>query len=594
MASQAADAGPAQSPRPQVFPQVKRILAISGSHSLFLFTSVLCGVLLAVLTVASAHVSARMLDSVLAGNMPVFVRMVWFAIAIAGAQSLLTAGKRLMSGKFWQGAGFNLRHALSGRVSRATAIAASSEHSGQVLSKLTGDLQGVQALVETDLPDMLVGLVRGSLAVAYMLWCDWMLALVAVLAAPAVFAIVGRLNAPVMGLSQRTQEALGDANKVAAESLVGAETLRAFGLQDRLYDSFARHTDRWLALSMRTGRIQGAITAVGFGASFTPFILVLGIGGFMVLQGRLGFGSVMAFLELMNHVAFPMRDLPRLMNQMAGEAASAKRVMDLLDIPVEREDGGDFSPDPALPLVEFRNVTFTYPGATTPALAGLSFALHKGEMVALAGASGSGKTSVIRLLLGDYAPDSGEILVFGHQLSEWSPKALRRHFSCVDQSTYLFPYSVAENLRLDRDEIGGEQLREAASLAQAAEFIESLPDGYSTPLGEVGNRVSGGERQRLSLARAMLRRGDIMLLDEATSALDYRSERQVLQGLREHLAGTAMLVIAHRLSSVQYADRILVLSEGRVVEEGTHEQLLALGGKYHELYSIQQEGRERE
>ena len=577
-----------------MFPQVKRVLVISGSHSPFLFVSVLCGVLLAVLTVASAHVSARMLDAVLGGNLPVFVRMVWFAIAIAGAQSLLTAGKRFMSGKFWQGAGLNLRRALSTRISRATAAAASSEHSGQVLSKLTSDLQGVQALVETDLPDLFVGLVRGSLAIAYMLWCDWMLALVAVLAAPAVFAIVGRLNAPVMGLSQKTQEALGDANEVATESLVGAETVRAFGLQDRLYGSFVRHTDRWLSLSLRTGRIQGAITAVGFGASFTPFILVLGIGGFMVLQGRLGFGSVMAFLELMNHVAFPMRDLPRIMNQISGEAASAERVLNLLDIPVEREDGGDFNPDPALPLVEFWNVTFTYPGATAPALAGLSFALNKGEMVALAGTSGSGKTSVIRLLLGDYAPDSGEIRVFGRPLGEWSLKALRRHFSCVDQSTYLFPFSVAENLRLGRDEIGDEELREAASAAQAAEFIESLPKGYETPLGEVGNRVSGGERQRLSLARAILRRGDILILDEATSALDYRSERQVIDGLRENFSDAAALVIAHRLSSVQYADRILVLSEGRVVEEGPHDELMALGGKYYQLYRVQQEGRERE
>ena len=427
---------------------------------------------------------------------------------------------------------------------------------------------------------------------AYMLWRNWLLALIAVFAAPAVFAIVGRLNAPMMAVSKEAQETLAKANEVGAESLAGAETVRSFRLQDRLYESFRRHTDKWLILSRRTGSIQSASIALGFGASFAPFILVLGMGGFMVLRGRIGIGVLMAFLDLMNYVAFPMQQLPSMLTQIGGSAASAERVLGLLETPVERQGGRDFAPNPSQPMVEFRDVTFAYPGSSSPTLAGLSFSLYAGETVALVGASGSGKTTVIRLLLGDFAQESGEVRVFGHPVHEWSLEALRRRFSYVSQSTYLFPFSVLENLRLDRKD-DDEQARRAASIAQAAEFAESLPEGYNTPVGEVGNRISGGERQRLSLARAILRRSDILLLDEATSALDYRSERQVIEGLKEHFAGATTLVIAHRLSSVQHANRILVLSDGRVAESGTHEDLLALGGKYHQLYSVQPEGGER-
>ena len=325
-----------------------------------------------------------------------------------------------------------------------------------------------------------------------MLWKHWVLALVAVLGAPAVFMIVRRLSGPVMNISREGQETLAKANEIATESLSGAEIVRSFGLRQTMLESYYKRTGEWLGIMRRYSTMATLAAAVGFGAGFTPFILIFGIGGYMVLRGDIQMGVLLAFLELLNYVSFPMERLPRLLAQIAAETASARRVIDLLDTPIERKDGADFSPDPRYPAVEFRNVTFTYPGSSQPALSGVSFKVDLGETVAVVGSSGSGKSTLFRLLLGDYEPDEGEVLVFGRDLREWSLTALRSHFSYVGQTTYLFPFSVRENLRLGDEALDDDRLQAAARLAQADGFVRSLPQGYDTPAGELGNRISGG------------------------------------------------------------------------------------------------------
>lgn len=589
MATQAAPAQAVTPSKPSVAKVLSRLLSVTGRRSYLLYLSALSGLLISVAAVMSADLTAKLMNSMVARNLSAFMNLIWPAALIRLGHILLTGLQEYMNGRFGHETTGDLRQGIARRLSRATAQASYREHSGQTLSRLTSDLGSAQNLLQSSLPGFFTGCVQAGFALAYMLWKHWVLALVAVLGAPAVFMVVRRLSGPVMNISREGQETLAKANEIAAESLSGAEIVRSFGLRQAMAELLTKRTGEWLGIMKRYSSMASFAAAVGFGASFTPFILIFGLGGYMVLKGDIQLGVLAAFLELLNYVSFPMEQLPRLLTQIAAESASAQRVLDLLDTAVEREDGADFSPDPRYPALEFRNITFTYPGSSKPALSGVSLKVNLGETVAVVGSSGSGKSTLFRLLLGDYEPDEGEIFVFGRSVREWSLTALRNRLSHVSQTTYLFPFSVKENLRLGDETLDDDKIEAVARLAQADGFIQSLPQGYNTPVGELGNRISGGERQRLSLARALLRRADILLLDEATSALDYQAERRVIQGIWEAAGHKAILVIAHRLSSVQHADRILVLEDGKPVESGTHDELMAKKGRYYLLYSSEEE-----
>lgn len=569
---------------------LKRTLAMAGRLNWYLVAAIVVAVVVSVIAVVQSDFLARLLDSMLAADLE---RLKWTAlvtVAIAVADLLLSSTQQASLGYFAHCSLERLHAGAAHRISHAQASYMTQEHSGQILSRLTSDLGLVQSLLQQDLLGLVSGSLTGLLAISYMFYKNWLLALIAIFGTPAIFLAMGRLNRPLTAYSKEAQEALGQINVVVEETIAGASIARAFGLGETLSERFRAGNRLWLDKSARRITYSALLASVGLTVSFTPFLLVFGFGGLLMLKGKVTFGTLFAFINLLNYVSFPIQELPRVLGEIASKSAALERVLEILDLPVEREDGESCEFDVNAPVVEFRNVTFSYPGTRTPALRDVSFAVEQGEKVAFAGSSGSGKSTILRLLLGEYDPNQGSIFVGGHDIRKWSLKSLRSRFGKVSQDTYLFPYSVTENLTLGLAAPSPADICMAAQIACADSFVRELPDSYDTLLGEMGGRLSGGERQRLSLARAILRKPRVLLLDEATSAMDYDLERKVLTGLKDTLEGVTTLAIAHRLSTIAGADHIYVLENGSIVESGDHASLMDSQGRYASLHTSQTAG----
>jgi len=321
-----------------------------------------------------------------------------------------------------------------------------------------------------------------------------------------------------------------------------------------------------------------------------PTVFCIGFGSYLIIRGEMSPGQLVAFHFLFGFVKWPLAFLPDMLNRLKRSMGAGERVAEVMDIKPERSGGRDFSggdaPGGDDEAMRFEEVGFSY-GEGPPVLQDMSFSLARGERIAIVGASGCGKSTVLKLACGDYETHTGRILVEGHDSREWDLSALRSRLSVISQDVFLFPTSILENIAYGRPGASREEIEAAARTANAEEFILKAPQGYETQVGERGIKLSGGQRQRIALARAILKDAPFLLLDEPTSALDTHSEALVQEAIERSLEGRTAVIVAHRLSTIKGVDRILVMDKGRVAEEGPHEALLAAGGLYAALYSRQ-------
>ena len=393
---------------------------------------------------------------------------------------------------------------------------------------------------------------------------------------------------PYKKINEETMQQASVLNSQMIEGLRGIETIKCNAGEDNELERLEREYIKSLKISIRSSKLsttQTLITSL-ISTGFTMLTTYVGIS--QVLQGDITLGSFMAFSTLSSYFTNPVSNLVSLQLQIQEASISMKRLTEIMDYETEQSDDQEHTELEQIEGdIEFRDVTFRY-GNRNPALDHVSFTIPAGKKVALVGSSGSGKSTITKLLLKYYEPESGEIRVNGVNLDEYTNDSVRRAISYVPQNIELFSKTILDNIRISRPDATVDEVKEAAKKADAHEFIRKLPLQYYTYLEEAGNGLSGGEKQRIALARAFLKNSNLYILDESTSNLDFATENAIFDMIYNQLADRSMLIVAHRLSTVRGCDQILVMDEGRVVERGTHDELMAKQGKYYALWNLQQ------
>ena len=458
---------------------------------------------------------------------------------------------------------------------------------GDLTSRLTNDVGSVRTAVTQALSDLLTQSLSLLGSVVLMTVLNWRLSLIIFLVVPLVTGLAVYFGRKIRALAREVQDRLADTTAVAEEALAAVRVVKAFARSDYEITRYHDAIDELFETSRHRVLISALLSTSVSLLFFAALVGIFWYGGREVLAGRLTVGDLVAFTFYAFNIARSVGGMSRLYSTFNSAAGATERLFELLDTTPDLQDAPDATTLSRIEgHVQYDHVTFAYEEGQ-PVLRDVSLEVPAGQTVALVGPSGAGKSTLVGLLPRFYDPQEGRIAVDGHDLRTVTRQSLREQIASVSQEVHLFNATIRENIRYGRLEASDEAVVEAARAANAHDFIERLPDGYDAAVGERGVKLSGGQRQRVAIARALLRDARLLLLDEATSSLDSASEALVQEALERLMEGRTTFIIAHRLSTVQTADRIVVLDEGRVVQTGTHETLVEREGLYRDLASYQ-------
>ncbi len=462
-----------------------------------------------------------------------------------------------------------------------------SHQTGTLLSTITSDVQTIQNFASSSTLGIIVDMFTIVAMLVVMFWLNWDFGLIAVAVTPFMLFMVSRFKKAVKRATHEVRKEQSKIVSVVEQGLQSIRVVKAFGRQDLAEEELAEVSRAIVDASLKARRVKALLSPiVAITVSFCTAV-VLWRGSVLILAGAMTAGALTVFLAYLSKFFKPVQDLATMTNTIAQTAVGVERIRAILDadnIIPQRPDAR--KPEKLAGEIEFDHVAFSY-SEDAPVLKDVSFHIKPGQIVGIVGPTGGGKSTIVSLIPRFYDPTSGTVRIDGVDIRDYSFRDLRSHIGYVLQETVLFEGSVHDNIAYGRKGVTEEQIVEAARLANADEFIARMPHGYDTLVGERGESLSGGQRQRIGIARAIIRDNPILILDEPTAALDTESERFVIEALQRLMKGRTVITIAHRLSTIRDADKIIVLKSGMVAEEGNHDELIARGGVYAELYRIQ-------
>lgn len=494
----------------------------------------------------------------------------------------------LLSAKLSQRIVKNLREELFGKIVDLPIRYLDTHSHGDVMSRMTNDIENISTTVSQSLPSLFSGALTIVGTVLIMLWYCWQLALLSCGTVVLTFIATKVLSAKVRKFSRKRQMLLGQLNGTVEEMISGYRTVVAYNHQEITKEDFCSTSDALTKAGIRTDIFSGVMGPIMNCIGNIGFVIIAAFGGYFAVTGLISVGVISAFIVYAKQFSRPINEIAQIYGQIQTAIAGAERVFAVLDEASEDVAGTALIEDENA-TVSFQNVNFSYePGH--PVLHDFTLTVPSGKKVALVGATGSGKTTVVNLLMRFYDIDSGEIRIDKQNIAEVSRESLRKNIAIVLQDTVLFSDTIRNNLKYANENVSQEQMEKAVEMSRCKEMITMLPEGYDTILKASGSNISQGQRQLLAIARTFVADPRILILDEATSNVDTRTEKAIQSAMQHIMQDRTSIVIAHRLSTIRDADLIVVMDQGRIVESGSHDSLLAQKGKYYDLYMTQYAG----
>lgn len=556
----------------------------------FLFGSLLCLMTATALGLVYPNLLRYLIDDVIAkeeyGKVPALSLVV---IAVVTVKGLFQFGSGFLGGRLGNRIAYNLRETLYGKLQFLSFQYYDTARTGDLMSRLTQDLEAIRQFIAFGFPQIVNVVMMILFGSIMMMSMNWQLTLITLITMPFLVLTAFKFEGKIHPAFRSIRKSMGAMTTAAQENITGVRTVKSFAREPHEINKFSGVSTEYKDNNIHAAKLWASYFPVMELCASLCVMILIGTGGYMVINDDMKIGELVAFSSLIWYIIGPLWGIGFHINNYTQSKTSGERILEILNHYVhvkDKDNAVELNPEKVKGHVEFRHVTFHYPDKE-PALTDFHLDAQAGSVIGLLGATGSGKSTVIQLLMRAYNVKDGSILLDGKNISELTLTSLRKQIAVVFQETFLFSASIRNNIAYGNRNVPMEEIIRAAKLAKAHDFIMELPLGYDTIVGERGLGLSGGQKQRIAIARAFIKNPRILVLDDATSAVDMETEHEIQAGFKELMAGRTTFIIAHRISSLRQADEIIVLDKGRTIQRGTHGELLRQPGHYLDTFNIQ-------